>query len=237
MITSEARIEANRKNAALSTGPKTEAGKERSRQNSLKHGMTGAGIVLPEADAAEVTRRTTAFAEELCAVGEVAQALVRLAALNSVRAERCADQQTAALAQRVRQVEAEFVEPEGASVDEAAKLRDEAVRIAMFDPSREAVLARKYEAAAERGFYKALKLLRQMDKESEALLKADDTNRVDAMMASFLSKQNEYRKMDAEMEELYPELAEPMPTRPANFTQTPKMEGAVDVPFTIGRPR
>jgi hypothetical protein len=237
MIVSEAKIRANQANATKSTGPKTDEGKAISRQNSLKHGMTGAGIVLPEADAAEVTRRTAAFADELYAMGEVAQALARLAALNSVRVERAADQQTAALAQRVRQVEADFVPPEGVDEEEAAKLRDEAVRIAMFDPSKEAVLARKYEAAAERGFYKAIKLLRQMDKESDALLKAEENRRVDAMVGSILNRHNQYQKMDAEMDALYPELAEPMPARPANFPQTAPKGGAVDVPFTIGRPR
>ena len=233
MQTSEARIQANRQNAQSSTGPKTTEGKERSRQNSLKHGLTGAGIVLSETDAAEVNRRTAAFAEELCAVGEVAQALVRFAALHSVRAERGADQQTAALTLRVRQVEADFVAPEWASDDEAAKLRDEAVRIAMFDPSKEAVLARRYEVAAERGFYKAIKLLRQMDKEADALLKADETSRVDAMMGSFLAYQQHARQTNVRD----PKPAEPMPARPANFTQSPTTGGAVDVPFTIGRSR
>jgi hypothetical protein len=37
--TSVKRIEANRKNAKLSTGPKTSAGKFRSSRNSLKHGL------------------------------------------------------------------------------------------------------------------------------------------------------------------------------------------------------
>ena len=37
--TSIKRIEANRKNARLSTGPKTSAGKFRSSRNSLKHGL------------------------------------------------------------------------------------------------------------------------------------------------------------------------------------------------------
>jgi hypothetical protein len=237
MNVSEARIEANRKSATRSTGPKTEAGKERSRQNALKHGMTGEGIVLSEADAAEVARRTVTFADELGAFGDVGQALARFAALNSVRAERGADQQTAALTKRIRQIEADFVAPEGTSDDEAAKLRDEAVRIAMLDPSKEAILARKYEAAAERGFYKAINKLRQMEREAEALLKADDTNRVDAMMASFLAQQQEYRKMDEEMESLYPEFAEPIPSRPANFPQVTPMARQVDVPMNIGRPR
>jgi hypothetical protein len=49
--TSEARIQANRQNALRSTGPKTEAGKERSRQNGLKHGLTGSGVVVAENEA------------------------------------------------------------------------------------------------------------------------------------------------------------------------------------------
>ncbi len=47
MIVSEARIEANRRNAQRSTGPKTVEGKERSRLNSLKHGLC-ATVVVPE---------------------------------------------------------------------------------------------------------------------------------------------------------------------------------------------
>ena len=48
MPASEAQILANRRNAALSTGPKTPEGKEQSRRNALKHGMTGAGVVLAD---------------------------------------------------------------------------------------------------------------------------------------------------------------------------------------------
>lgn len=237
MPTSEARIEANRKNSARSTGPKTEAGKERSRQNSLKHGMTGQGIVLPEADAAEVARRAAAFVEEMGVIGDVGQAVARLAALNSVRAERAADQQTAALTQRVRQVEADFVAPEGIDDEESAKLRDEAVRIAMFDPSPEAALARRYQVEAERGFYKAIKMLRQMEKEAEALMKAEDEKRVNAMVASIMAKTRADRQMDEEMDALYAELAEPMPDRPANSAHFAGMADQVDIPMTIGRSR
>ncbi len=161
MPASEARIKANQQNALKSTGPKTAEGKEQSRRNALKHGLTGAGIVLPEGDAAEVKRRAIAFEKELEPTGEVGLAIVRRAALNSVRMERAADQQTVALTERIRNVEAEFVAPEGVTPEEAAKLRSEAVRRAMFDPSKEATLARKYELAAERGFYRAIKELRR----------------------------------------------------------------------------
>jgi hypothetical protein len=237
MQATEARIRANQQNAALSTGPRTEAGKERSRQNSLKHGLTGNGVVLPQADAAEVERRTASYADELGAVGDVGHALARFAALNAVRAERAADQQTAALTARIRQVEANFVPPEGVDDDEAALLRDEAVRIAMHDASPEAVLIRKYEVAAERGFYKAINKLRQLEREAEALLKAEDTDRVNAMMASFLKNQEAARRMDEEMDARYPELAMPTPTCMANTTQLTQMGGEVDVPITIGRSR
>ncbi len=48
MIVSEARREANRRNTLLSTGPRTEAGKDRSRRNALTHGLSAAVVRLPE---------------------------------------------------------------------------------------------------------------------------------------------------------------------------------------------
>jgi hypothetical protein len=237
MPTSEAKIRANQANSAKSTGPKTVEGKEKSRQNSLKHGLTGSGVVLPEADAAEVKRRAAAFSVELMAIGEVGEALARRAALNSVRMERAADQQTVALTQRIRQVEADFVAPEGVDEAEAAKLRSEAVRVAMFDPSKEATLARRYEAAAERGFFKAIKELRAMDRQAEAIEKAEKEASVDAMMASILAK----AKADGDLEEAmmarYPELGMPIPRDSANSPYLPPTSRDVDVPMTIGRSR
>jgi hypothetical protein len=50
MHVSEARIQANRKNALLSTGPKTTDGKNRSRANALKHGLCSAVLIPESAD-------------------------------------------------------------------------------------------------------------------------------------------------------------------------------------------
>ncbi len=241
MPTSEARIRSNQQNAALSTGPRTDEGKEQSRRNSLKHGMTGAGVVLLEKDAAEVARRTEVYAEELGSIGEVGEALVRLAALNSVRLERAADQQAAALRRHVRQVEAEFVAPEGCSDEEAEQLRAEATRAAMFDPSKEAMLARKYEGAAERSFYKALKQLRQMELQAEAMIKADDAAdqkaNFDAMLGSILAVKREGAQIDAELDALEARLNMTSPERPTRSAQFAAMAGEIDVPMTIGRAR
>ena len=233
---SEARIAANRANSLKSCGPRTPAGKEQSRQNSFKHGMTGAGVVLSNEDAAEVERRSQAFRSELNPSGEVGEALVRRAAVCSVRMDRGVAQETAALSERVRQAEADFVAPEGVSPEEAAKLRAEAGRRALFDPSREATLARKYEAAAERGFFRALKELRQLEKQAKVDESAVEEESYRQALASFSRIDEEATHREAR----HPETAPPTPSIPSRMvapTSPPSSGGRVDVPFTIGRAR
>jgi hypothetical protein len=52
-MTSQAKINANRKNAARSTGPRTPAGKSSASKNALRHGLLAKIASLPEADQAE----------------------------------------------------------------------------------------------------------------------------------------------------------------------------------------
>jgi len=49
---SDKQLEANRSNALLSTGPKTEAGKKRSSMNALRHGLTGQVTTMTDDDRA-----------------------------------------------------------------------------------------------------------------------------------------------------------------------------------------
>ena len=50
MNITEARIRANRRNAQLSTGPRTAEGKNRSKLNAYRHGLTAQVVVMPEED-------------------------------------------------------------------------------------------------------------------------------------------------------------------------------------------
>src|SRR5690242_5241163 len=56
-MTSLRQIEANRRNAQLSTGPVTEEGKRRSRQNAVRHGLTAETVI----DALEDSQDYAAF--------------------------------------------------------------------------------------------------------------------------------------------------------------------------------
>jgi len=117
MIVSEARVSANRANALRSTGPRTAEGKERSRCNAFKHGMTGEGVALPAEDSAEIERRFAGFEADYRPSTEAGRALVRRAAMLSIRVERCAVHEAAAISARVRAAEGDFDEAREAEVD------------------------------------------------------------------------------------------------------------------------
>ena len=87
---SNARSEASRTNGARSNGPVSHSGKCRSRQNSCKTGLTGAGIVLPADAEVEVGRREAEFALDFRPRNAVERELVRQIALASWRRQELA---------------------------------------------------------------------------------------------------------------------------------------------------
>lgn len=121
MLVSEARLAANRKNAERSTGPKTDEGKAISRRNGLKHGLSGEGVVVAEADDAEVERRVEALEIDMKPMSPGGVLLIRVMAAASVQMERATGQETAAIAKRVRHARADHDE---ALHDEADALLD-----------------------------------------------------------------------------------------------------------------
>jgi hypothetical protein len=83
-----ARLAANRANALLSTGPRTEEGKRNSSLNAVKTGLTGATVLLSSDDAAEYQRHIAAYENELQPAGLEERELVQSLADISWRLRR-----------------------------------------------------------------------------------------------------------------------------------------------------
>ena len=232
MPASEAQIKANKANASRSTGPVSTSGKEASRANSYKHGLTGSGIVLPEREAAEVQRRYSAYAGVVKPANEIDAAVVLHAARMSVRMEVCADHINAMLTDRVRKALADYEVPEGLNEAAIGKLRSEVSNRAMFDPSPDATLARKYEAAAERGFFRCLKELERMKKAA----KAAEDELFEEKLASILPGEmtdDEFDTLDVKM---VPPTAG-KPTKPVKSDVYADLMARVGLPISDGKRR
>lgn len=67
---SDAQLLANRQNAQLSTGPKSEEGKTKTSLNAVKTGLTGRTVLLPTDDAAEYQHHIGAYEKEFHPVGQ-----------------------------------------------------------------------------------------------------------------------------------------------------------------------
>src|SRR5215472_16646518 len=81
-MTSLRQIEANRRNARFSTGPTSEEGKRRSRQNAVRHGLTAETVVDPLEDADDYAAFEMAITADFEAQSAVERELVlRLASL------------------------------------------------------------------------------------------------------------------------------------------------------------
>jgi hypothetical protein len=75
-------IEANRRNARLSTGPVTEEGKKKSRRNALRHGLTAETVIEALEDAEDYAAFEMAVTADFDAQSVVERELVlRLASL------------------------------------------------------------------------------------------------------------------------------------------------------------
>ncbi|HXG33918.1 MAG TPA: hypothetical protein VNJ11_11170, partial [Bryobacteraceae bacterium] len=135
---SEAKLAANRANAQHSTGPKTPEGKARSAQNALKHGLTSRSLIVLPGEEEEFHALKTSLLAEVQPATTLEQLVFDqlLAAAWNLR--------------RLRRLEAELFD---------------GARDPLTDPALEARLntLARYQARAERSFYRALKELRTLE--------------------------------------------------------------------------
>ena len=164
-MASEKQIEANRKNAQQSTGPKTDEGKARSRLNAVTHGLTGSVLdILPHEDDREFTRRLNAWFDHYLPTNDAEAQLVRQAVILTWKIDRADRCEIASLSAKIKDaVHPCFNEP----------LQDnntlnimflKAAELASFDPSNEGERLRRYQFSLHRALLRVLDALEKMRK-------------------------------------------------------------------------
>lgn len=87
-MTTQTQLEANRRNAELSTGPTTEEGKRRSSLNARRHGLTGQVSAMTEEDRAAHDEFSAAMLKDLAPEGALETQLAQRVATDSWRLNR-----------------------------------------------------------------------------------------------------------------------------------------------------
>jgi len=100
--TADLRRDRNRRNARKSTGPRTEAGKLRSRDNALRHGLRADARPLPGEDAAAVAGRAAAWHDHYTPATPAAAHLVNECVRATLLADRLGRYHDAEVARQVR---------------------------------------------------------------------------------------------------------------------------------------
>jgi hypothetical protein len=111
-MSSEKKIEANRRNGRKSAGPKSDEGKKRSRLNALKHGMRANLLVLPGEDAEACQGRVDGWIDSLKPRNEAEQYLAERAARISLQLDRIERAHLARLTANINNAAAGVAQPE-----------------------------------------------------------------------------------------------------------------------------
>ena len=105
---SPAQLEANRANAQLSTGPKTEAGRRRSGMNAFKHGITGKIHIATPEESAAFEAHCRSYVEALAPVGKLEDELALEIAEDKWRLKRIRSVESSIFAEGHSQYADEF---------------------------------------------------------------------------------------------------------------------------------
>jgi len=115
------KLQANRKNARKSTGPRTPEGKARSALNALKHGLTAAEVVLPNEDAGAFQAEMADWVDHFRPGDPAQRGMIERAVHAGWKLRRCARVETATLGARVRHAADRFELDEHARAEELGR--------------------------------------------------------------------------------------------------------------------
>ena len=152
----DARAAANRANSLRSTGPRTAAGKQRSKLNAIRHGLTGQTIVLPTEDLAAYQRHAQAFIDEYQPKGATETQLVQTLTDLAWRINRAAAAETNLLTLALTEHAAE-IDTEHPQAQDAL-----ALAIAFREHHRALANISMYSQRFQRQFDRTLSQLREL---------------------------------------------------------------------------
>jgi hypothetical protein len=169
-LTKAERAEINRQNARKSTGPKSDEGKERSRQNAMKHGLRAEVLATPDEDPAVIAERVREWEDYYQPGSPVAKHLVAQCVQASFLSERCHRFHNAVVEMQFLDAREEWAEQLADEVIELANLLydDPGIAVRRLHETGGGVdyMAKRWEhlrhAFADRGFWNA-------DEEEEAI--------------------------------------------------------------------
>jgi hypothetical protein len=153
-MATDAQIEANRRNAQLSTGPRTPEGKARSAANALKHGLTAQNLLIPSEDPQQFVTFAAALRAELNPQGDLENMLVDRIIGDYWRLQRVEILEAHAFCQRVAEL--------GDTPEHSGHPADAITLSFRYDRYRERAFDSlgRHESRLERSFYRALRELR-----------------------------------------------------------------------------
>ena len=177
-MASDAQIRANRANAALSTGPRSEEGKARVARNALVHGGC-AGMLLPDEDQDAFHTLRSTYEEQYCPADETEHFLVGRLALAAWRLQRLAalEARVVSAQQERANLNTDYVRSvvdvlrgvvrreDAAAVAvpdaDAAVLTDPVAHAYIRDSERGDTISKlaRYQTSLERSYYRALQQL------------------------------------------------------------------------------
>ena len=159
MMTTNAQIKANRKNAKKSTDPRTEEGKSRVAKNALKHGLLARDTVLPGEDPADFDKQLSALEADIQPANSLEFELVRQIADAQWRMRRLTRLETgflaAALDETRRYMEKRRPDELRPGYDGETQL----LGSAMLDRTQAFVHLARYDGHLSRRFFRAVKQL------------------------------------------------------------------------------
>jgi hypothetical protein len=161
-MATEEQIAANRLNAQSSSGPKTDAGRNRSRMNALRHGLTGQVTTMTEEDRAAHDTFSKALMKDLAPEGAMETQLAQRVATDSWRLNRASAIEDNLFALGLHDNEGKLC-PDNNQIDAALT----SARV-FTKESKQLQLLTLYEQRLNRGLQKNLAILKSLQAERKS---------------------------------------------------------------------